>query len=323
METKPNHGGLLSFEPTFKLNKWGFIAKTWNDRIYPPFYHPGRIDELIHFWEPDNKDIFICTHQKVGTHLTKKYVVELLRHFLFHAPEHGITTGDIGHGTVPWPEVSVSQYGMDAFREKLHRDRDVPRLWYTHCSLDDLPFHVNHNKSNFIHVFRDPRGVVVSQYHFYRYHPMLGVSQDLDMDSFIDLFLEGRLYFGDYFEHTSRWMRTAAGKPDMGRVISVRYEDLVERKTESILKFCNFLFPGLSLTDEKAASIAEATEFDKMKKEISENPQTFHFNPDKFFREGKSRGWEESLSREQQARICSVASEKWAGVETGYEFETA
>lgn len=321
MEKKANHGGLISFEPTQTLNKWGFISKSWNGRVYPPFYHPERIAGLINEWKPDERDIFICTHQKVGTHLTKKFVVELLRSFQLHPSDHGITSGDIGHGTVPWPEVSISQYGRDAFMEKLDKNRSVPRVWYTHCSIEDFPFQPNNNKSKVIHAFRDPRGAVVSQYHFYRSHPMLGVSQDLDLENFIDLFLEGKLYFGDYLEHTKQMLEKSAGVLGQDQVISIKYEDLVDRKLESVRRISKFLFPDLVLSDETAESIVKATEFDRMKKEISDNPQSFHFNPDKFFREGKSLGWKESLSKEQQYRIFSVAKEKWPEIETYYQLD--
>ena len=321
MDKRNNHGGLVSFEPTVALNKWGFTAKSWDSRIYPPFFHPDRISELVQKWEPDMRDIFICTHQKVGTHLTKKFVVELLRNYKFHPPEHGISLSDIGHGTVPWPEVFVSQYGSEAFNDQLNDNVDVPRLWYTHCSLDDLPFKATSKGPKFLHVFRDPRGVVVSQYHFYRSHPMLGVSSELDLESFIDLFLEGKLYFGDYFEHTVQWLKRGMAELGAENVLSLRYEDLVDSKIESVKRISNFLFPHLELSDESAAMIVEATEFNRMKKEITENPQTFHFNPEKFFREGKSFGWMESLTKDQQSRICSVAKEKWKGIRTNYEFE--
>ena len=321
MDTKKPHGGLISFEPTYRLNSWGFIAKTWNNRVYPPFYHPERINALMTEWEPNENDIFICTHQKVGTHLTKKYVVELMRHFSLHPPGHGIYMGDIGHGTVPWPEVSISQYGRDAFQETLNRNKDVPRLWYTHCSIDDLPFKVHQNKAKIIHVYRDPRGAVVSQFHFYKYHPMLGVSEDLDMDSFIDLFLNGDLYFGDYFEHTKRWINEGGNLLGNENVISVRYEDLVDNKVDSIMQLAGFLFPTRTLNREDAAQIVLSTEFDTMKKEITNNPQTFHFNVDKFFREGKSMGWQDSLTLEQQGKINAVARTRWHDLKTNYSFE--
>ena len=93
----------------------------------------------------------------------------------------------------------------------------------------------------------------------------------------------------------------------------------MDRKLESVRRISNFLFPKRTLSDESAQSIVQATEFDRMKKEIKENPQTFHFNPDKFFREGKSLGWKESLTKEQQTRIFSKAKEKWSGIETYYQ----
>lgn len=319
MEKKSNHGGLISFEPTQNLNKWGFISKSWNGRIYPPFYHPDRIAELVNEWVPDERDIFICTHQKVGTHLAKKFVVELMRNLQLHPTDHGISSGDIGHGTVPWPEVTISQYGKAAFWEKLEKNQDFHRLWYTHCSLGDFPFQLENNKSKVIHVFRDPRGAVVSQFHFYRSHPMLGVSQDLDLDSFIDLFLEGTLYFGDYIEHTRQMLEEAASILGESQVISIQFEDLVDRKIESIKRISKFLFPDLSLPDKKANLIVKSTEFDRMKQEITENPQSFHFNPDKFFREGTAMGWKNSLSKAQQDRIFSGAIEKWPAIEKYYQ----
>ena len=60
-------------------------------------------------------DILICTHQKVGTHLTKKFIVEILREAAVLHAGHPAAEGDIGKGAVPWPEVTASQRGMEAF----------------------------------------------------------------------------------------------------------------------------------------------------------------------------------------------------------------
>ncbi|MBU3677514.1 MAG: sulfotransferase domain-containing protein, partial [Chitinophagaceae bacterium] len=166
------------------------------------------------------------------------------------------------------------------------------------------------------------RGVAVSQFHFYRYHPMLGVSDALDMDSFIDLFLEGNLYFGDYFEHTSSWINARNDRLGNNQVLSIRYEDLVERKTETLQQLSAYLFPQHTLSDDAANHIVASTEFERMKQAIKENPQTFHFNPDKFFREGKSMGWRDSLTIAQQTRIAQHAQLRWANLGTLYNFSS-
>jgi DNA-binding transcriptional LysR family regulator len=49
--------------------------------MQPPFFHRERVAELKATWDTTARDLLICTAQKVGTHLTKRYVVELLAEF--------------------------------------------------------------------------------------------------------------------------------------------------------------------------------------------------------------------------------------------------
>lgn len=311
MSIPSNHGGLKSFEPTEKLNDKGFIYKTWDTRIYPPFYNPSAIDELKNSWDTDENDIFICTHQKVGTHLTKKFVSEILRASIEYPETSSFRNGDIGHNTIAWPEVMISQYGMEHFQAHLASTKGYPRVWYTHCSMHDLPFRSAHKDTKFIHVFRDPRGAFVSQFFFYRSHPMLGVNQDLTFDDFIDIFNDGNLYFGDYHQHTLEWINGCGGKIEKERLITLRYEDLVERKIESVKFLADFLLEENTLSLDQMEQIVAATEFKTMKKEITENPQSFHFNPQTFFREGKCYDWMEKLSFEQIKKIDEKTLKVW------------
>jgi len=96
----------------------------------------------------------------------------------------------------------ISKHGLDHFMEHIESTKGYPRVWYTHCSMHDLPFKSGHPKTRFIHLFRDPRGAFESQYHFYKSHPMLGVSEDFTMDEFAQMFVDGNMYFGDYHQHT-------------------------------------------------------------------------------------------------------------------------
>ena len=59
----------------------GFLHLRFRGRMLAPFIAPEAIESLAQTWDTDENDIFICSHQKVGTHLTKKFVVELLRTF--------------------------------------------------------------------------------------------------------------------------------------------------------------------------------------------------------------------------------------------------
>ena len=65
-------------------------------------------------------------------------------------------------------------------------------------------------------------------------------------------------------------------------------------------------FENLERSTADLEIIIEKTEFDKMKKELEEKPQSFHFNTEKFFRSGKSYGWLSELSKDQQNKIEKV-----------------
>ncbi len=311
-EQHVGHGGLTIFEPFEPLNEHGFLHARVNGKMYPPFIDREILKELQLRWNTDENDIFISTHQKVGTHLTKKFVSEILRKGIDYPEEHPMKSGDIGHHTIPWPEVMASQYGLEKFFEFIDHTKGFPRVWYIHCFKEDLPAASIHPKTKFINVFRDPKGAAVSQYFFYKSHPLLGVDSDLTMDQFIDYFVRGDLYFGDYHKHTLNWTESGDSKFDRDCLLTLRYEDLVERKMESAKLLTHFLL-GIKngINEEGMIEIIENTEFNKMKKSITENPGSFHFNPNTFFRSGTTYDWQEKLRPEQIYKIDIKSKLLW------------
>ncbi|MFM1745726.1 MAG: hypothetical protein RLZZ630_1663 [Bacteroidota bacterium] len=289
----------------------GMLCHHHEGRILPPFIDPDSIRQLQEGWDTDENDIIICTHQKVGTHLTKKFVVEILRRAFSYNEEHGMATGDIGHGTVPWPEVMVAQHGIDDFDQFRERTKGEPRVWYTHCEPEDLPFRSIHPGTKFIFVYRDPKGAAVSQYFFYKSHPLLQFPQDMGIDTFVDHFLEGGLYFGDYHRHTAEWIANCGGRIRPESLLVLRYEDLVEKKIDSARTINRFISPEVILDENALNEVAESTAFDTMKESITKNPGTFHFNPNTFFRAGKTNDWEEKLSAESIEKIDAKTAEYW------------
>jgi hypothetical protein len=303
-EQHVSHGGLTVFEPLETLSEHGFLHARVNNKMYPPFINRDILKELQLRWNTDENDIFISTHQKVGTHLTKKFVSEILRKGVDYPEEHPMKTGDIGHHTIPWPEVMASQYGLEKFFEFIDRTKGFPRVWYIHCFIEDLPVADIHPETKFINVFRDPKGAALSQYFFYKSHPLLGVNPELTMDQFIDYFVHGDLYFGDYHKHTLNWTEALDSTFNSDRLLTLRYEDLVERKMDSAKLLTQFLLGDERMINEVGLNeIIEKTDFSKMKKSITENPGSFHFNPNTFFRSGTTYDWQEKLSSDQINKI--------------------
>lgn len=287
---------LRTFEPADPVDDGGFLHHRYHGRMYPPFIDRAATIDLAESWDTDANDVFICTHQKVGTHLAKKYLVELVRSLCDLPPESVYATGDIGHGTVPWPEVMYSQHGRGHWERHLAMTQSVPRLWYTHCNYLDLPVRRIHPGSRFVVVVRDPRAVAVSQYFFWKRHPLLKVPPTLDLDSFVTRFVDGDLYFGDYHQHVLSWTQRPDERILPHRILVLRYEDLVERKLEVVEHLARFVAPGRKLEPELAEQIAASTDFDTMKSELTVNPQSFHLDPRVYFRAGTTRDWEQHLS---------------------------
>ena len=292
----------------------GFLHARANGRMIPAFIHPDAMQALRETWDTTEHDILICTHQKVGTHLTKKFIVEILRKASALQAGHPTADGDIGKGAVPWPEVTASQGGMEAFLEFLERTQGQPRIFYTHANVDELPVRRLHPKTKLVMTYRDPKGAAVSQFHFYKKHPTLGVSPDLTLGQFVDLFLEGDLYFGDYHQHVEAYFDSGRHGVCPGQVCILRFEDLVEHKVEAICQLEQALFGEDRLTRAQRNAVAAATEFNTMKQSILKNPGTFHFNAEHFFRSGRTDDWKDQLTTRQVAAIDRKTRQQWGAL---------
>ncbi len=282
MSNQPKSQKLKTFGTSKKLNRAGFLHIESDQKIYPPFFDLNAIEQLRENWETQANDIFICTHQKVGTHLTKQFVSEILRTVYSYPENNPMASGDIGHATIPWPEVMVSQYGYAHFQDFLAKTADSPRVWYLHCENDDLPMKKIHPDSKFIYVYRNPKGAAVSQYFFYKSHPLLEVNPDMEMDEFVTLFLDGNLYFGDYHQHVKNWIDSPDLRINREHFISLTYEELVD--------------------------------FQNMKNKISEKPGSFHFNVNTFFRSGTTEDWKTKLSFENIVAIDKKTATIWGNL---------
>jgi hypothetical protein len=155
--------------------------------------------------------------------------------------------------------------------------------------------------------------VAVSQYFFYKRHPLLKVPDNLDLDSFVEHFVDGDLYFGDYHRHVLGWLYRQDDRISKQQLLALRYEDLVEDKKRCAHTLLDFLAPEETVSDAVINEIVASTEFKTMKKEITENPQSFHLNPKVYFRAGKTKDWEQHLSPIALAAINAKTQEIWGG----------
>ena len=88
-----------------------------------------------------------------------------------------------------------------------------------------------------IYIVRDPRDVVVSQYHYHR--KIRKIEDDSPIEKFVTRFLAGETCpHGSWGQNIATWLYTSEGDP---RFLLLRYEDLVADTARELAKVVDFL----------------------------------------------------------------------------------
>jgi Sulfotransferase domain len=168
-----------------------------------------------------------------------------------------------------------------------------------------------------IYVVRDPRDVVLSEYHFDI--KRRAIPDDFPRQEFVSRFVRGEVNHanGTWAENVATWFYTRRGDP---RFLLVRYEDLQTQAIVEMGKIARFV--GISADQERLAFAVKQSAADRMreleKKQSLLWSSTRTTRQDKpFVRSAKAGGWKSELPEEGIAEIESA----WGGLmrEIGYE----
>ena len=229
-------------------------------------------------------DILLASYPKSGNTWTRFLIANLVH------PDREVSFGNL-HRLVLDPDVSVK------------RDFDrapPPRIVRTESSFDPRYRRV-------IYVVRDPRDVVVSQYHYLR--TLASIGNEFPLEEFVERFLAGEInrHLGSWGENVGSWLATRSRHPGF---LLLRYEDLVSGTARELTRVADFA--GLPATPESIARAVERSSAEKMRE--SEKKQKENAIP------AKSGGWRNDLREPQIARIETA----WGDIMTclGYELVT-
>jgi len=226
---------------------------------------PGRSLRIF----PD--DVFLVSYPKSGN----TWIRFLLGNLIF--PDTPATFGNI-RKLVPYPEATPRR----------HFDRTPrPRIIKSHECFDP-------RYPKVIYVVRDPRDVVVSQYHFSR--KIRVIADDLPMDTFVNRFLTGEACpYGSWGENVLTWLTTRDG--DL-RFLLLRYEDMLADTAHELARVVAFL--QLSVSPQQITQAVERSSADRMRRlERIQNDTRILFKGSRddlsFVRTAVSGGWRKDL----------------------------
>jgi hypothetical protein len=153
-----------------------------------------------------------------------------------------------------------------------------------------------------VYIVRDPRDVVVSQYHYHR--KLRKIEDDSPIEKFVTRFLAGETCpHGSWGQNVATWLYTSEGDP---RFLLLRYEDLVADAARELAKVVAFL--RLSAGPEQIAQAVERSSADRMrkleKKQTDKNALMKGSRKDlSFVRAAGSGGWRADLPAPMAAKI--------------------
>jgi hypothetical protein len=191
---------------------------------------PGRSLRIL----PD--DVFLVSFPKSGNTWTRFLLASL------RFPEEPATWANINR-LVPCP-IGSSINDFDRTPR--------PRIIKSHECFDPRYPRV-------ICIVRDPRDVVVSQYHYSR--KTRNIADDLPIGTFVTRFLAGETCpYGSWGQNLSTWLLTSEGSPSF---LLLRYEDMVADTARELAKVVDFL--QLSVTREQIVQAVERSSADRMR----------------------------------------------------------
>lgn len=272
------------------LFKWVGQAKGFCRLFSKVGGSPMVLKSFFKGYTPNEKDTFAASYMKSGTNWSMQTMLQIAW--------KGEATFDHIHDLVPWPETPVPS--LIASQKQKGRQMESPtglRVIKTHTVADYVPYS---ESAKYVTLIRDPKEVFVSSYLFMP--PILGLSEHLTMEDWLELFLGGRFPGLSWAEHTDSYWKWR----DRPNVEVFNFADMKTKQEECTRKIMKLM--EVELTEAEFAKVMELASFKHMKANERQFcppglPLTDRTKRPKMVRSGKIGNSAELISREQQAAI--------------------
>lgn len=171
------------------------------------------------------------------------------------------------------------------------------------------------NSGKYLYIARHPKDVVCSYYNY---------AQDFDTykgpwEDFLRLFMEGKTWFGDWFDHAKGWW----DHRNADNILFLWYEEMKADYDTELKKLANFL--DYPLSEELVEKIKKATSFTAMKNNDLTNMQnaddaTKKAPPKNYYRKGTTGTWGEQFTKEQSEQFDAWYEQRMK--ETGLAYDS-
>ncbi|KAM9316651.1 amine sulfotransferase-like [Gastrophryne carolinensis] len=251
------------------------------------------IDSLQDMDIRDN-DVFIVTYLKSGTIWAQQILSLILNEAYRNGREHIPVMA-----RAPWIEYNISDTDFGS--------HPSARLFTSHLPYYIMPKGLKEKKGKIIYVYRNPKDVLVSYYHFIKIFVKL--QYKIDWETFFDLFMSGRLLGGSWFNHIKGWYT----QKEHYNILFISYEEMIRDLRSAVLKMCKFV--DVELDAQTIDVVVEKSTFNNMKCDPLANYEFLpkdlaNFDETKFLRKGTVGDWKNFMTVAQNEEFDMVYRRK-------------
>lgn len=237
-------------------------------------------------------DIIIVAYPKAGTH----WVWELTNMLLRGSTEY--------HQTVK--EAQMLELTGPQGSENL----SSPRVFNSHLRFRQLPKDMISRNCKMIYVTRNPKDMAVSRY----MHNVKGsVGYKGTFSDYLPLYLDGKVAFGSWFDHTVDWEQTRQDNQDYP-IHEVHYEDLTRNPVNQVERLAGFL--GVKSDPQFIREVCDRCSFTKLKEsyKLKKGVHDKDVNPNEFaFRKGVIGDWKNWFTVAESELFDNLIDQKLKG----------
>jgi hypothetical protein len=308
---------------------------TYQNYIFPGIImSPDRFDQIKTMNFRPN-DILIASYPKSGTTWVSE-IVSLL-----------VNDGNLDyvkslplHERVPWLDLDTRFFWVRVFawwqgltnistaledmlysRNSNLSEDSPPRVFFTHLPLQMLPTDALTGGCKIIYVSRNPKDTAVSFYHFHQMARYLGQQANMPWDEFLDLFLEGEIYSGSWFDHNLAFWSFQA---KASNVLFVKYENMKMNLAKEVQRIAHFL--GIEQTESELETIVDHCSFENMKTNKMVNREDvwlFNQKISRFMRKGTIGDWKNRFTVAENEKFDDIYINRMAYSGLDYVYELA
>ncbi|XP_027157192.1 flavonol sulfotransferase-like [Coffea eugenioides] len=281
--------------------------------LYQGFWCPTRVLKglliLQKHFRAQPSDILLATYPKSGTTWLKALLFSITnRTCISHPDQNPLLTAN-PHELVPMLESYAAENPVNP--------KPPNSLMHTHIPYNSLPESTKSSGCPIVYVYRDPKDVLVSCWHFVNKLKPEAVPR-ISLAEAFEKFSKGASPFGPYWNHVLGYWKASIEWPE--RVFFLRYEDLKKEPCFHTKRLAEFLGQPFTTDKEGESLVSKVVEFCSFKnlsnldvnKTGSHSVVGFRVIENKiYFREGQVGDSQNYLEREMMDHLDQVTEESF------------